>query len=163
MNRPIIISSAIVGLGVAAVVIVCEPSWLSDENEFLKGFVNHEFLNVLGVILAITLASLAQLHLGINTLEERAGRAFLQGARREIRSSARWLIAGFLGGLFLVWLKPLLGSGEVLSNARIEATVNTIALYLLVFYALILIDITGSIFDVEPDLGPNKNRQHEDR
>lgn len=124
---------------------------MSDQNSFLKGFVNHEFLNVLGVILAITLASLAQLHLSINTLEERAGRAFLRGARDEIKSSARWLIGGFLVGLVLVWLKPLLGSPDALANARIEAVFNSGALLLLGFYVLILIDITGSVFEVEPE------------
>ena len=50
-------------------ISVVRPDFLGDDNIFLKNFVNHEFLNILGLILAITLASVANIHLAFNRIE----------------------------------------------------------------------------------------------
>ena len=45
------------------------PVWLSDSgNDFLKGFVNHELLAVLGFIFAITVAAAGSLHIEFKML-----------------------------------------------------------------------------------------------
>jgi hypothetical protein len=147
MNISIIIGVGFGLVGFMGASIACEPTWLGDSNKFLANFINHEYLNVLGVILAITLASLAQIHLSLNAIEERRNIRLPAGVRAEIRSAARWLIGGFVAALFLVWLKPLLPAVE-----RSTAIVNSAALLLLGFYVLILIDITHSVFDIGPDI-----------
>lgn len=134
------------------VAIVCStayrPDWLGDANTFLHNFINHEYLNILGVILAITLASLSQLHLSLNRIEETHRGASLSGTRSEIKSSAWWLIVGFIAGLLLVLCKPIIVSGE--TGASI---VNGLALFILLFYVLVLADITVAVFDLRPDGG----------
>lgn len=123
------------------------PEWLGDSNSFLKNFINHEFLNVLGVILAITIASLAQIHLALNRIEERANRVYFESARAEIKSSARWLIFLFALGLALVISKPLVIMGETGA-----ALANSAGILILIVYLLILWDITSSVFDIKSDV-----------
>ncbi|WSH28018.1 hypothetical protein U8P75_04435 [Rhizobium beringeri] len=55
-------------------VAAARPDWISDQNTFLKGFIGQDILNLLGVILAITLASVANIHLQFNHIEERYGK-----------------------------------------------------------------------------------------
>ena len=121
---------------------------MSDQNEFLKNFVNHEFLNLLGVILAITLASAAQLHLTLNQIEERhrTRHAFLS-TRANIRQGAYFLIGAFIFGSVLVTAKPHLGKAE-----WAEALINGMALILLIWNALVLLALTQAVFALEPDV-----------
>lgn len=134
----------VVAIGVAICLIAYRPDWLGDENTFLKNFVNHEYLNILGVILAITLASLSQLHLSLGKLKGQVGSDGLDDIRREIKSSAIWLIMGFIFGLIAVIIKPLIVLG--VSGA---ALVNAFCLLILLFYILVLSDITLSVFDID--------------
>lgn len=138
----------VIAIGVSICLIAYRPEWLGDQNQFLKNFVNHEYLNILGVILAITLASLSQLHLSLGRLKSKIGVDGLSEIRAEIRSSAVWLILGFIFGLIAVVLKPLI----VFGHAG-EASVNAFCMVILLFYILILSDITLSVFDIdfEPD------------
>lgn len=77
-------------------VISSHPEWVGDNNSFLKNFVNHEFLNLLGVILAITLASVAQIHFQFNQIEERAGKRGLTKSRANLSKNAYYLIGSAL-------------------------------------------------------------------
>lgn len=126
-----------------ALAVFFKPEWIGDCNEFLYSFINHEYLNILGVILAITLASLSQLHLSIGRLKSKIGEQGVKEIRSEIKSSAVWLIIGFIVGLVAVVIKPLLG--DYTTSA---ATINAICLWILLFYILVLADITLSVFDL---------------
>lgn len=94
-----------IGLVLVIVLSVCQPQVLGDKNSFLKDFINHEILNILGIILAITLASAAQLHLKFNEIEERAGKEILSESRKEVKSNALWLIYLFVVAMILVLIK----------------------------------------------------------
>ena len=134
--------SILTGLVISLVSIVtCRPGWISDDNRFLEGFVNHEFLSVLGVILTITLASIAQIHLSLNQIEERWGFRLPATSRKEIKQSAHFLIGLFVVGLLAVIVKPMGGDSQTWT-----AFVNAIAITVLAVYVLILLDITRSVF-----------------
>lgn len=133
--------------GVLVSVVAARPGWISDSNTFLRGFVNHEYLNVLGVILAITLASLAQAHLSLNRLEEQRGYEFLGETRHEIKEAAYWLIGLFVAGFLITLAKPLVCITETAA-----AISNALAIFILAFYVLILIDITMAVFDLKADI-----------
>ena len=64
--------------------IICKPGWISDDNAFLRDFVSEYFLSVLGVILAISVPSMAQIHLSLNRIEESRGIESFQEVRAEI-------------------------------------------------------------------------------
>lgn len=141
----------IVVAGVLAATVIARPAWISDNNTFLRNFVNHEYLNVLGVILAITLASLAQAHLSLNRMEEQRGYEFLDDTRKEIKDAAFWLIGLFVLAFILTMAKPLVCQTETAS-----AIVNALAILILTFYILILADVTMAVFDLKADIRDEK-------
>lgn len=130
MSKAVGICALICFGAVVIIVAIVQPSVLSDKNEFLKGFVNHEFLNVIGVILAITLASAANLHLEFNKIEERfRKKGGLSGTRAEVRSAARALIYLFAAGVAVVVAKPLLSPTD-----SAQCLWNGSALFILLWY-----------------------------
>lgn len=141
-----IIVLAVIILGLIA-VIICRPVWLSDNNDFLRHFVNHEYLNVLGVIFVISLASITQVHLKLNQIEEHRQQVCFGGTRKEIRQSAYFLIILFTLAFALVGAKPLICETQITT-----AILNAIAIFILVFYVLILLDITMAIFELKPNI-----------
>ena len=122
---------------------ICSPYYLSDDgNEFFKNFVNHELLSVLGVIVTITLASSASLHLELNKLEEQTGERF-SGARSAIKISSYSLIAIFGAAFALVMVKPW-----VASNQHASAALNSIVILIFLFSLAILADLTMAVFRI---------------
>lgn len=132
----------IIGIGI---VSWCHPAWLSDENEFLKGFMNHELLAVLGVIVTITLASAANLHLEFNRLEE----AFEEGssvARAATKGYAYLLIVLFVLALALVVLKPVVATSD-----HWQAAFNGAGILIIAINVLSLMDLTSAVFAIPAD------------
>lgn len=134
---------------VALIIIsIVEPKYLSDKNEFLKNFVNHEFLNILGVILAITLASVANIHLAFNRIEEKyRKKGALVKSRGNLKKATYWLIALFIVGGIVVIIKPVATSSDVS-----VAIFNSISLVILLWHVLILIVLTELVFCIEPEI-----------
>ncbi len=121
----------------------CAPYFLSDDgNEFLRGFVNQELLSLLGVIVTITLASAANLHLELNKLQDLTGKEFLR-TRKAIKRSSYSLIAIFATAGLLVILKPTFGS-----EMHATAACNSIAIVLVLFSLLVLVDLTRTILSI---------------
>ena len=133
----------------ATLLILCgaRPSWLGDDNEFLRDFINHEFLNVLGVILAITLASTANIHLALNRIEEYWNApGALSGSRSTIKKASYWLIGLFTLGVVVVVVKPIAAESETS-----RAFFNAIALVVLLWHVLLLINLTEVVFRIQPN------------
>lgn len=98
--------SLILFAAVSVVLAAARPSWVSDSNKFLEAFVGSDFLNILGVILAITLASIANIHLEFNKIEERYQAIGLDKSRDNLKKNAAWLIGLFCVGVLIVIVKP---------------------------------------------------------
>ncbi|KEQ05105.1 hypothetical protein [Pseudorhizobium pelagicum] len=132
------------------VISVAEPSFLSDSNGFLKNFVNENILNMLGVILAITLASVANIHLAFNRIEERYEKPLgLAKSRTNLKKAAYWLIGIFVAGCIIVAVKPVAAVTEVG-----QAIFNSAALLMLIWHVLILISLTELVFKIGPEHPP---------
>lgn len=145
MNKVVSRCVFVVSVGVWVILSCAAPWVLGDNNGFLADFVNHELLNFLGVIVAITLASTANLHLEFNKIEDSAGRAFLYNTRRAVRNSAYSLL--FLLGLAVVVViaKPFAVGSQVATSFA-----NGLALLIVLFNILVLVDITRLVFRIEP-------------
>lgn len=142
--------SLIVFVAVAICIAAAQPHWISDANPFLRNFVNHEFLNLLGVILAITLASVVNVHFEFNKIEERYQReGALQKSRANLTKNTNFLIGLFLVAVLLVVAKPLIAHGDMG-----EALVNAGALFIVLWHVLILISLTRLAFAIPPDIRP---------
>ena len=137
----------IVGLGSWIVISLAAPWVLSDaKNSFLKNFVNHEMLSFLGVVVTITLASTANLHIELNKLEEMAGERVFIVTRRRIHLSAFSMIWALVMAIGLVIIKPLLGDSDTATSFS-----NGAAIIIILFNVLVLSDITKLTFSLEPN------------
>lgn len=138
----------VVSLAAWLTISLAAPWALSDEkNVFLKNFVNHEMLSFLGVVVTITLASAASLHLELNKLEERVGSRIFVVTRRRIHTSAYSLIWALVAAVGLVTVKPLLGQTDTTTSLA-----NGAAVLIILFNVLVLADITKLTFSLEPNL-----------
>lgn len=123
----------------------CYPYYLSDEgNSFFKNFATHELLSVMGVVVTITLASAASLHLELNKLQDATGDSFNE-ARAAVRSSAYSLIGAFIAAGVLVMAKP-----TALPTMVTTALFNSGTILVLIFSVAVLIDLTAAVFDIPP-------------
>ena len=118
------------------------PSWLDDDNAFLKNFVNHELLATLGFIAAVTLASAASLHLELNRLEDDTGQTFTR-SRSSIRLSAYSLLSLFGCAIVLVVVKPILPA-----DPTAVALANSSALLIIFFYLSVMWDLTRTVLAI---------------
>lgn len=87
----------VVYTGVVTAATICHPSLLAN-NKFLMAFISHELLGLLAVIMTITFASVANIHLTISRLvaqapaeKREAARAAIADTRAELNSNA-WLL-----------------------------------------------------------------------
>ena len=147
MTRTIGFCALICAATLVAVVAACCPSAMSDKNDFLHHFVNHELLGLLGIIMTITLASAANLHLEFNKIEERFRHRGLTKTRRGVVQSAYCLIGLFFVSVVIVVAKPIASHSEVS-----EALFNGAALFVLLWNILILIEITQMAFAIGPTI-----------
>lgn len=147
MGRALSYAILVVFAAASVAVIAARAEWLGDANGFLKNFVNHEFLNLLGVILAITLASVANIHLEFNKIEERYQREGLGQSRRNLHKNTRWLIGLFCVAVVIVTVKPLLGDTQTAS-----AFANMAAMLILLWHILLLVSLTNLVFSIPADI-----------
>lgn len=149
MTRSIAYCTLIVAAGVIIALSVCAPQILSDKNGFLEKFVGSDLLNILGVILAITLASAGQLHLAFNQIEERHKTPGLRTSRAGVHNAAYFLIFLFLLAVLIMIVKSALPKEE-----WIQSLVNGAEIFILLWYILILISLTQVTFKIRPELPP---------
>ena len=143
MNKTICFVLLIVVAALVLASAISAPSVLSDENTFLAGFVGSGLLEMLGVILAITLASSAQLHLEFNKIEEKFGMRGLVKTRACVRQDTYTLIILFVLGIALVVFKPLLAKED-----WSQTLFNGAAMLLLLTNVLLLVSLTRTTFSI---------------
>ena len=95
----------IIFFGVVVSIAVCKPELLV-ENDFLKSFINHEIVNILALIMTVTTASVANIHLAFNRTEEAVQKldVFIE-ARKEVNESAFWLIGLFIFSVIVLIIR----------------------------------------------------------
>lgn len=119
-----------------------EPFYLSDKNKFLKDFVNHEFLAILGFIVALTLNFSGNIYFELNRLEDKTGQPFIR-ARSAIRKSSVSLLVAFGVAGILVITKPML-----LEKLIYSAIANTLAILIVFFNLAVLYDLSNTVFGI---------------
>jgi Na+/proline symporter len=137
-------------IALTAVVVVLSavnPAVLGRENAFLDEYAGVDMLNVLGVILAITLASAGQLHLTLNQIEERhKTKSSFVSTRASIMGSAYMMIWLFCGGMLLLAIKSAFPD-----VAWARSFFNGAAVVVTIWNVLVLVSLTGLIFRIKPE------------
>ncbi len=132
--------------GIVVSLSVCMPAILA-KNEFLVGFINQEILNIMAVIMTISIASIATIHIWFNELEDKHGKKVFGAARREINQAAFYFIALFLLQLLLLVVRslPIFHESEVALSLF-----NGASLLLLLASVMTLWDIMGVVRALTP-------------
>jgi hypothetical protein len=144
MTKAIYIIFIIVLAGVITAASICAPTLLA-KNEFLGGFVDHEILGIMAVIMTISIASIATIHIWFNELEQKHGKRVFGKSRHEINQAAFimiWLFVGQLG--LLVVRSNFLGSDRAISFF------NGGSILLLLASVVTLLDVMGTVKALTP-------------
>jgi hypothetical protein len=136
-----------------AVATLCKPDFLGG-NSFLDSLVGPELLSLLAVILSITFASVANIHLALNRIIRRAfgdvheGQEAARPSREQINSNAWLLFYAFLVCAAALFLKSLAPDSDTIKSAM-----NGVAIGSLLVNVLVFRDIYSTIFQLaESDL-----------
>jgi hypothetical protein len=149
MNKTIAWCIYICSISVWILLTFIKPWVLSDQNIFLKGFVNHELLSFLGLIVAITIWSVANIHLELNKLEEQVKKAVFTKTRNSIKKSIYWMIGILIASLVIVLAKPVFVA--ISKTQSTESFFNGAGLLAILFNILVLIDILQTTFKIKPN------------
>lgn len=139
----------LIGFGaVLASIVVCKPEWMSD-NTFLKGFITFEILSLLAVILTVTLASVANIHLAINRIIAKhlsgnfAQVKVAEEIKAEIKSNAWTIFYSFFFAVAILFIK---GLSE--ADTLIVSTCNASMLWILFLNLMCILDIYRVIYGI---------------
>ncbi len=138
----------IVLAGVLVSTVVCKPYWLS-KNTFLAGFVNHEVLTLMSVILTVTLAAVANAHMSLNRIVARRfnGNEELKSAannvKRQMKHNAWFIFWGFVVTIIVLLIK-----GMNTENDMIVAISNGVVVWTLFLFIMCMYDIYQVIFGI---------------
>lgn len=135
-----------VAFGIVVCLSLSAPHLISDKNAFLKGFVNHEIIAIMGVIITITLASCSQLYLRLSEMERlRAAPGAFARTKSSVRRAAFALICVF-GFCMIVVVTKGYFINENTQSSSTAAFLNGLALLSLLVSILVLTSITRTIF-----------------
>lgn len=145
-------------LAVVLSISACRPAVLGD-NAFLSAFVSHELLAMLVVMITITFASVANIHLSINRViaatfsdNPAKGEASAKPLRSELNQNAWLLFALFPFEVVVLFVK-----GALPKEPTALALTHGVSLVVLLASVLILYDIYRVAFALvasEPKLTP---------
>ena len=144
MNKTVARGIVICAVAVWIILSLAVPWVLADTNPFLKGFVNHKLLSFLGVIVTITFASAANLHIELTKIEEAAGQSCVVNTRASIKRWARWLIATLIVAVLVVLIKPWIAPDPVVHQTT-ASLLNGAALLIILADILVLINLTQAV------------------
>lgn len=124
---------------------IARPTTLS-ENKFLIGFMGPDLVSVLVVVVTITFASVANIHLSVSRMvasapDKKAVQHFASVVRQEINSNA-WCIFWALG----VAIFALFIHGACAENSLIQAMMIAVCLTVVLLNGLVIHDIYRTIF-----------------
>ena len=102
----------IVLAGLFTAISICRPGILAN-NDFITGFVVHDALNIMAVIMTIAIASIATIYIWFNELESKHQTRVFGAARREINHDAFLLIWLFVGELLLLIVRNYFNGNAV--------------------------------------------------
>jgi hypothetical protein len=142
--RPIPALLLVVAIGAVLLIIFSGSKILSDDNKFFGEFVSHEFLSFISVVVTITLASAANIHIELNRIEEKIQKKIFINVRASLKKSAYYLVFILMASVFLVALKPVLAENDIF----IHSIFNSFAIFLILFCTLTLLDITSAAFSI---------------
>lgn len=123
---------------------IVTPWALDSDNSILDNFISQGgLLSFLGVLVTITLAWTANLHLELNKMENKVNSEVFKKTRQAIKKSSYSMIISLVVAIVLISVKSLFPDTGIS-----QAMVNSLNLLLVFFDILVLIDITQTVFAI---------------
>lgn len=120
-------------------VAICRPDFLA-LNEFLVNFVNHEFINVLAVMVTVSLVSVVQIHLEYTRIERRFKKRVFSIARSKVNLSAAILVTLIIFAFPISFLKS-----EFADNNLALSVIFVLALLCILEAIFIMYDLVQTV------------------
>jgi hypothetical protein len=124
---------------------VCSPSTLA-QNKFLDEFVNHEYINVLAVIVTVSLVSVTQIHLEYSRIERRFKTRVFQDARRTVNLGALLLTSMLVLAFVISFVRA-----EVSEDLLMLSIVHGAALLTVLTSVFIMYDLVRVVYVLAAD------------
>lgn len=160
--RPLQFISLLVLAGLFVGVSICDPKLLAG-NGFLDGFVNHEYINVLAVIVTVSLVSVTQIHLEYSRIERRFDVRVFEEARATINLGALLLTGMLLLAFIISFVRalPIVSENDVFLSLVHSSALLTVVTAVFIMYDLVRVvyvlasdEPIGEDEDAEPETGP---------
>lgn len=117
------------------VILAVDPDFFQSNN-FLKDFVNHEYINILAVIVTVSMVSVVQLHLEYTRIERRFQAKVFSKARQAINDSARLLTLLLIFAFFISMAKSSFETWTVAVSVIYLTALCTVLEAVLTMYGL---------------------------
>ncbi|MGR3660753.1 MAG: hypothetical protein ACU0CA_06120 [Paracoccaceae bacterium] len=127
------------------------------KNKFLIEFVNHEYVNVLSVIVTVSLVSVTQIHLEYSRIERRFRQRVFQDARRTVNIGALLLTGMLLLAFVISFIRA-----EVSDNNTSLSLVHGAALLTIVTAVFIMYDLVRVVYVLAADEPIDENEEPDD-
>jgi hypothetical protein len=125
-------------------VSVCNPAVISN-NKFLADFIEDQILNILAVIMTISIASIATIHIWFNELEAKYDKKVFGPARHQVNQSAFFFIACFVVEIIVLIVRAWFDG-----NSTAIALFDGVAMIVLLCSVFTLIDLMGVVRELTP-------------
>lgn len=119
------------------------PDWFSDSNSLLKNFINHEYLAFMGIIVTISLASAANIHIELNRIEEKIGVNIFSKSRKKLKISCALLIISLIISFIIVFVK-----GVGFNSNLTQSVINSSSIINFIFVVCLMWDLIFAAFDI---------------
>lgn len=136
--RPLQFISLLVLAGLLVGVSICDAKLLAS-NGFLNGFVNHEYINVLAVIVTVSLVSVTQIHLEYSRIERRFDVRVFEEARATINLGALLLTGMLLLAFIISFVRalPIVSENDVFLSLVHSSALLTVVTAVFIMYDLV--------------------------
>ena len=109
---------------------------------FITTFLQGKALDIMGIILPINIASICQLHISMNSMEERVNREIFTQSRKDIKITMMILVFGFVLSFFLIFIKScFISTDGVITHKEFVHLINAIHLFVFFSYVYALYEL----------------------
>lgn len=117
-------------------ISIVRPKFLSD-NKFLSDFINHEYINILAVIVTVSMVSVVQLHLEYTRIERRFKAKVFQLPRKAINDAALLLTSLLVFAFILSFLRASFTGIDTFVSVIFTLALATILEAIFAMYGLV--------------------------
>lgn len=157
--RPVQFISLLIFAALLVAVSICSPETLS-KNQFLDEFVNHEYINVIAVIVTVSLVSVTQIHLEYSRIERRFDVRVFGEARGTINLGALILTSMLLLAFLISFVRAEVSTDLVQLSLTHGAALLTILASVFIMYDLVR---TVYVLAAEEPIGDDEQEDDAER